>query len=174
MNKQEAIEKIRDIDVTETSTRIALVSRILSIVEDIEPQKPIIPQFVADWIDLYKHQGYTLFDAMDNPTPTSAVGEYLADNLDTFARAWLDGYTVKQPKLYTVEIPNPHHDGITVLERFAGDIIISQMDDYTLKWHQEPEYKLTEEEIRKDFEWAWEKKFAKEVERCTMMENCFA
>ena len=58
---------------------------------------------------------------------------------------------IKQEKLYTVEIPNPN--GVVVcLERLdGGKIALSTFGGS----------KLTESEIKKDFEWAWQ--WAKEV-----------
>ena len=70
---------------------------------------------------------------------------------------------VEQEKLYTVEIPNPKGDSLTVLEKLDdGMVVISQMDVFPVDWRNQAEYQLTEAEIHKDFEWAWQ--WAKEVE----------
>lgn len=111
---------------------------------------------------MQKNEGMSLYIAMDNAQNPEEC--WIIENEDTFARAWLDGYEVEREKVYTVKIPNPHHDGITVLEKVGDEVIMSQMDDYLTDWQKEPEYQLTEAEIRKDFDWAWQAGFAKEVE----------
>ena len=75
----------------------------------IEIEKPVIPQFVADWIEECKgwndyEQEYDgdnaidLFSAMDldNAGMQDNVQDYLVDNTETFARAWLDDYKVEE------------------------------------------------------------------------------
>ena len=68
---------------------------------------------------------------------------------------------VEKEKLYTVEIPNPHSyiDNHSRLARnYKGKVVLEVQD-----WLNASEsYKLTESEIKKDFEWAWQ--WAKEVE----------
>ena len=71
-----------------------------------EPQKVVIPKFVAKWIEEAKNRGLCLADALaSNSTPTE-VDEWLYGeddkNEETFARAWYDGYEIKQEKLYVI------------------------------------------------------------------------
>lgn len=73
-------------------------------------------------------------------------------------KALINGYTVEKPKLYTVEIPNAYHGSLGYSPTFDN------FSFYNKQYATEIRFELTEEEIRKDFEWAWEKKFAKEVE----------
>ena len=59
MNKQEAIEKIKNIETLNIKDRIAdkgvdmvIKNQVIDIVSQIEePQKPVIPKFVAEWIE---------------------------------------------------------------------------------------------------------------------------
>ena len=55
MNKQEVIEKIKNLNARETfMSEIIWVKRdeVLDIVKQLyEPEKPVIPRFVADWIE---------------------------------------------------------------------------------------------------------------------------
>ena len=80
------------------------------IIESIEPQKVVVPQFVADWIEVCKeHLTHSLYTAM-TPNFMKENGQSLdlilwikkASNQDIFARAWLDGYEVEKEKRYTV------------------------------------------------------------------------
>lgn len=75
-----------------------------------ELNKPVIPQFVADWIEVCKeHLTHSLYTAM-TPNFMKENGQSLdlilwikkASNQDIFARAWLDGYEVEKEKRYTV------------------------------------------------------------------------
>ena len=70
----------------------------------IEREKVTIPQFVADWIEYAKFEDYHLLGAMDSIAISGRkdLDEWFRgddDNMDIFARAWLDGYEVeKEPK----------------------------------------------------------------------------
>ncbi|MGQ9412192.1 DUF1642 domain-containing protein [Streptococcus pluranimalium] len=124
MNKLEAIEKIRDIDASKTYTKSELVSRILLIVEGIEPEKPVIPQFIADWIRYCKFTNINLLRAIKASDvdmynyayrkEANQIKNFLEveENIELFAKAWLDGYEIEQEQLYTVEIPNPNCGGV--------------------------------------------------------------
>ena len=80
---------------------------------------------------------------------------------ETFARAWLDGYEIEKEKLYIVEIPNPNLNAHTVLQKTEKGIVLISVTN--ARWRGLESSKLTESEIKQDFEWAWQ--FAKEVER---------
>ena len=118
MNKQEAIETIKNIDTLNINDMIAgqkvdmvIKNQVLDIISQInEPKKVVVPQFVADWIEEAKNMGFCLADALaSNSTPTE-VDEWLYGendkNEETFASAWLDGYEVEKEKLYKVIIPH--------------------------------------------------------------------
>ena len=70
MNKQEAIEKIKNIETLNIKDRIAdkgvdmvIKNQVIDIVSQIEePQKPVIPKFVAEWIEDHKGD-YSKWDA---------------------------------------------------------------------------------------------------------------
>ena len=83
-----------------------------------EPQKPVIPQFVADWIKYCKFTHVDLQYALivdnvyfynyANQKDFSKLKEFLEteNNQATFARAWLDGYEVEKEKRYEVILCN--------------------------------------------------------------------
>lgn len=72
-----------------------------------ELNKPVVPQFVADWIELCKKSTRSLRGAMHYAKGTD-VERWLipSDNQETFARAWLDGYEVEEDKRYAVKLKN--------------------------------------------------------------------
>ncbi len=71
---------------------------------DDEPQKVQVPQFVADWIEYAKNEeGYNVVGAVSE-APEGRISDWLIlDNVNTFARAWINGYTVEE-KRYLVKM----------------------------------------------------------------------
>lgn len=81
-----------------------------------ELNKPVIPQFVADWIKYCKRTGVNLYNALDmgdlyfynyaNQKDDLKLKEFFETdtNQDLFARAWLDGYEVEEEKKYIVTL----------------------------------------------------------------------
>ncbi|HFR3586845.1 TPA: DUF1642 domain-containing protein [Streptococcus suis] len=146
------------------------VEQVYQFQKPHEPQKVVVPKFIADSIEYCKNEeGYGLLRAMDYCDEYNDTGEWLErpENQETFACAWLFGYEIEQEKLYTVEIPDPNRpDVVTFLYKENGnvfigsDIFLDEVPNY--KWKKEPENQLTESEIKQDFDWAWQ--FAKEVE----------
>ncbi|HHQ6349967.1 TPA: DUF1642 domain-containing protein, partial [Streptococcus agalactiae] len=134
----------------------------------IQP-KPEVPQFVADWIEEHKKSfsDASAIDMYDNLTSDNRGGYYhdvwlwAIDHHNDFISAWMHGYTIEKEKLYTVEIPNPNSDLKIILVKVNKKLkLIEAYED------QLEEYKnirnVTESEIRKDFDWAWQ--FRKDVE----------
>lgn len=73
-------------------------------VEAEKSNKVVIPQFVADCIIARKGVGDTLIQAMEFYDELNNIKEYdwISDNSELFARAWLDGYDVEQKKRYVL------------------------------------------------------------------------
>lgn len=68
-----------------------------------EPEKVVVPQFVADWIEEVK-SAYTLFAAMEYGN--LKIDKWLDNNSnqEKFALAWIFGYEVEKEKRYLVKI----------------------------------------------------------------------
>ena len=182
MNKEKAIKEIKKAsesfyacDYIKTNVAESIISKIN------EPQKVVIPKFVAEWIE--NHKGdynnwdkearadfvfraiYELFRfgeglrALDF-TIDEKFSEWTTKNAYEFIIAILLGYTVEKEKLYTVEIPNPNGDNNRYgLCKVDGRIIIGS---FVFGFDRATNAKLTESEIKQDFEWAWQ--WAKPVE----------
>ena len=159
----------KELEVVATeSGRITFVPTIYKFRKPHEPQKPVIPEFVADWIDKHKNgkKKYRLSHALEHVFDDTELGLYIkqqeGDYTETIAKAWLDGYTVEKEKLYIVEIPNPNSAGgklVLFKQQSSGRLILDMLNPNINK----PKYlHLTEAEIKKDFEWAW--RWAKEAE----------
>ncbi|MCK1248953.1 DUF1642 domain-containing protein, partial [Streptococcus uberis] len=67
-----------------------------------------------------------------------------------------DAVTVQKEKLYTVEIPNPNnrveHRHMMLVKTSDGRITLTELIDSHVNLRED--IKLTEQEIRKDFDWA--------------------
>ena len=70
-----------------------------------ELNRPVVPQYIADFIAEQKKYGLTLSYSID-ASMSDGVAEWYWDNPELFARAWLDGYTVEKEKRYLVKMKN--------------------------------------------------------------------
>lgn len=185
MNKQEAIEKLKsrvkshwlDEEIYgDNCIKSVELGMAIDIVNQIdEPEKPVVPRFVADWIEWCKRNSVTLLGAMspidelgtaicnDKKVKSLDASKWATQNQETFAKAWLFGYEVEKEKLYTVELPSPNcpTDDHYILSRLKnGKIIVNR---YCIEqWEKFGDCQLTESEIKQDFDWAWP--FAEVVE----------
>lgn len=169
MNKQEAIELVKNTSYSvliDSSMRYIREETAIKIINCIdEPEKAVVPQYIDTWIQGAEYNGFDLYEAMaDEATTddeiTDKVATWIKSHSEEFAKAWLYGYEVEKEKLYTVEIPNPHGLGHTVLVK---DMYKNIYITYVMNsdWQKSEVSQLTEAEIKKDFDWAWQ--FAKEV-----------
>ncbi|HEM3616806.1 TPA: DUF1642 domain-containing protein [Streptococcus suis] len=181
MNKQEAIERIKNIGTLNIYDKVAsqqvdlvIKNEVLDIISKIhEPQKVTVPKFIADWIEYCKRCNLDLQMTLSRLDDDREVGDWaydenddlVSEKVDMIARAWLDGYEIEKEKLYTVEIPNPNRvtEPIIYLSRGEeGKIFLNSWVVYVSQnWKNQPHAHLTESEIKQDFEWAWQ--WAKEV-----------
>ena len=100
MNKQELIGKIKSAETLYLSfTPFIEKKLILDLVKQLdEPQKPVVKQFVADFITEQKKLGHTLSYSID-ACMSDRVAEWYWDNSELFAQAWIFGYTVEEKKV---------------------------------------------------------------------------
>ena len=97
MNKDEAVQKL---------SKVARIS--VAYAEDLYDSffpKPVIPYYIADYLEKVKREGdYTVVGAV-NEAPEGRVGDWLTlDRVNIFAQAWVNGYKVEGEPRYTVEI----------------------------------------------------------------------
>lgn len=68
-----------------------------------KPQKPVIPQFAADYIEFKKENDFHIYGAMrviEDHYDKRVPEWFYEKNIETFARAWLDGYTVEEKRYF--------------------------------------------------------------------------
>ena len=108
MNKKELIKKYKELENgTFDIGALVVCQSILKDLEQLdEPQKVTIPQFVAEYIEWTKEEDFHLLGAMNRENFDKKLDDwfYTDDNIEVFARAWLDGYEVEKELKYTVKI----------------------------------------------------------------------
>lgn len=176
MNKQEVISKLKlaipknNIDDYQRGEAAGLNFALLLLAELDEPEKPVVPQFVADWYDDnqddFEFNLYRLCVDYDNCELDKEMMIWFSDKnnnpIQTITAMHQLGYEVKKEKLYTVEIPianSPLGYHYVLRKTTSGEIIIDSF--FTNNWGNYDYCQLTESEIKKDHEWAW--KYVKEV-----------
>ena len=93
-----------------------------------EREKVKVPQFVADYIEFKKANDFHVYGAMrviEDHYDKRVPEWFYENNIETFARAWLDGYEVEKEKKYK----------ITLLNRNDGDLyLVNQNADLADKY----------------------------------------
>lgn len=128
-----------------------------------QQDKVVVPEFVAEWIELCKFNA-TLSECLDGSYPiTGQHSEIISEdedwiitgnNEELLARAWLDGYTVEKEQFYYIEIPLPNKvNGCGRL----GQSISGGLEVLYTKISLEPKWKtqFTENEIKAIDERYW-------------------
>lgn len=122
-----------------------------------EPQKSVVPKFVAEWIEYAKKKGDSLAISFKPwnlyGVEYSKTDRWIEDNQETFARAWLDGYEVEKEPLYTVTINLDRKYHLVVDEGDGNDEISTTLT--TSHGVLGYRYFLTEKEIKSADENLW-------------------
>lgn len=125
-----------------------------------EPQKHVMPKFVAEWISKCRELNWILPDLL---APEAFESNFARDteewlrqdkqNYDILARAWIDGYEVEKEPLYTVTINLDRKYHLVVDEGDGNDEIITTLTttDGVFGYR----YFLTEKEIKSADENLW-------------------
>ena len=128
--------------------------------EVLSQEMPVIPKFVANWIEETKKQYKTLIFAFTHIYDKNEIDESpnkeenrifqwmeSANNEEVFARAWLDGFTVETEQKYYVI----NNDQRMMLVRMMDGKTITEADPFKLEDMYEAEkkaHRLTEKEIK--------------------------
>ncbi|MDT6468782.1 DUF1642 domain-containing protein [Enterococcus lactis] len=121
-----------------------------------EPQKSVVPKFVADWIEYAKKKGDSLAISFKPwnlyGVEYSKADRWIEDNQETFARAWIDGYEVEKEPLYYVKLPVVYFNHwdleAYLMKDDRGNITIADNNDFD-------DMKFTESEIKEIDEGYW-------------------
>ena len=109
MNKQEFIERMQSLkNLFGNKSEYIAIDAVIELASELdEPQKPVVPQFVSDWIEECKYDDFHLFGAMEGISSNQKKLDYWFredDNMELFARAWLDGYEIEEEELVKVRL----------------------------------------------------------------------
>lgn len=102
----ERIESLKNIFGNKNEyIKIDMVVELISELD--EPEKVKIPQIIDEYIEQKKYDDYHLLGAMIEirSHKNKEINEWFEedDNMELFARAWLDGYEVEEEPKYTVK-----------------------------------------------------------------------
>jgi hypothetical protein len=108
MNKQELIKHFEDLPYV-SITQMGKKS-FIDLINQLDEQEIVkIPQFVAEHIEWAKKEDFHLLGAMNRENFDKKLEDwfYTDDNMELFARAWLDGYEeAEEEKRYYVRLKN--------------------------------------------------------------------
>lgn len=97
MDKQEAVQKLA------TAGRLS-IAHAEDLYDSIVP-KPVIPWYIADYLEKVKSEGDLTVVGAVNEAPEGRIGDWLIlENVNIFAQAWVNGYIVEGGPRYTVRI----------------------------------------------------------------------
>lgn len=128
MNKQELVKKYE-----ETIYAIIATEEVLKDLKQLdEPQKPVVPPFVADYIKYAIENDWDFQDLFkyieDEEDEKLLRWVYHERNQETLAAAWINGYTVEKEKRYLVKIKGIDSKSC-YLKRVGNKWIISTSDE---------------------------------------------
>lgn len=109
MNKKELIEAVIElpVDCSGSRPKIDKLTTLELIKLLDEPEKVVIPKFVADYIEFQKKNNFHVYGAMrviEDHYDKNVPEWFYEKNIETFVRAWLDGYEVEKEKLFKVRL----------------------------------------------------------------------
>ena len=110
MNKQELIEQIKGLkNLFGNKVEYIEIDAAIKLIEQLdEPQKTVVPQFVADYIRYAIENDWDfqdLFKCIEDEEDEELLRwVYHERNQETLAAAWINGYTVEEEKRYYVRL----------------------------------------------------------------------
>ena len=103
MTKDEAVQKL---------SKVARIS--VSYAEDLYDSvfpNPVLPWYIADYLEKVKSEGDLTVVGAVNEAPDGRVSDWLSlERVNTFAQAWVNGYTVEGEPRYTVRVKGVSKD----------------------------------------------------------------
>ena len=110
MNKQELIEHTKGLkNLFGNKAEYIEIDAAIKLIEQLdEPQKTVVPQFVADYIKYAIENDWDFQDLFkcieDEEDEELTRWVYHERNQETLAAAWINGYTVEEEKRYYVRL----------------------------------------------------------------------
>lgn len=152
MKLKELIEKYEEYEngLFDFGAKITCQNFLKDLQQLDEPPKVKVPQYVADWIEEAKRTTYNIRGAIEMAQDVRVKDWLELKNIDTFARAWLDGYEVEKEKRYLVKVKST---GQCLSKYYINNEILSPRFIYTGRNADEFTRKELEEA---DFGWVFD------------------
>lgn len=97
MDRQEAVQRLSK------GGRLS-IAHAEDLYDSIVP-KPVIPRYIAEYLEKVKSEGDLTVVGAVNEAPDGRVGDWLIlERVNTFAQAWFNGYEVEKEARYRVKI----------------------------------------------------------------------
>ena len=174
-HSDEEFQELKEQHGNQAESILLMLEEIDSLKSQLQQQAlPVVPEFVAEWIEILKTKG---LKPLKNPETYGETGFteeklqnivfWISERQEDYMRAWLDGYTVEKPQLFRVCLLDGRH---TLTRRDPRKTLPF---NYTFLWSYSSELKemreinrkvdlFTEEEIKSIDERYWQ--FAVPVE----------
>lgn len=109
MNKQELIERLDGLNkLYGENKNYVSYDDVLNLVKQLdEPQKVVVPQFVADYIEFKKANNFHVYGAMrviEDHYDKRVPEWFYEGNIEKFCLAWILGYEVEKERKYIVTL----------------------------------------------------------------------
>lgn len=151
-HSDEEFQELKEEYSNQADSILLMLEEIANLKSQLQQQAlPVVPECVADYISELKEKGHGItFGLMCSTHDATGEGNEKAihwkdDNKETFARAWLDGYTVEKPQLFYLCEKNTGYylrksgtDWYTITCHYSNDYDENYMN-----------YKFTQKEIDK-------------------------
>lgn len=106
MNKQEALKKLEKIEIKNSFGHWVGYYGAKELIEQIEPEKPVVPWFVAEHIEYHKRLNSPMGDIFNRHfVDDKRVEIWLREApnaYDNLGKAWLFGYEVEKEPIYVI------------------------------------------------------------------------
>ena len=157
MNKQELIERLEGLkNIFRNECEYVKIDFVIELASELdEPQKIKIPQFVAEHIEWTKEEDFHLLGAMNRENFDKKLEDwfYTDDNMELFARAWLDGYEVEKEKRYLVKMKKINEYGCYLNKELSSEEYFFASNNEIISYRT----KFTRKELEEDgFGWVFD------------------
>lgn len=127
IKKYESLEGVWNANGAEIARHCFL--RDLKQLNAIDTKKVTVPQYVADWIEEAKKEGYSIFGAINKAPKGEVEGWIELQNVEIFAEAWVNGYEVEKEKQYYVRFKGMESDDFNYLNfiKFQRTWVLSSL-----------------------------------------------
>lgn len=157
-------DEILDLEIHTSENNFCVNSSDVYV--SIDKPKPEVPKFVIDWVNNSREADYEFEEWFYYSNQPSVVYEWVnsenkrQSELNALALMTLivngpEAVTVEKEQLYTVEIPTNSEAKLALVRREDKKIVITIIGEGE-RWRRYDSFQLTEQEIRKDFDWVWQ------------------